>query len=111
MLNFDEEATFILSGPPRPVRKTGASASGPTEERVAAYPVMVLGFGRPIHISVRVPGDPVRLAEGDTIEFTNLKGRLYRGAGDSGTTAQRISFTASGVARAKGREVPSGVEV
>lgn len=107
MLNFDDEATFILSGPPRPVKKDSAD----TEERVAAYPVMVLGFGRPIHISVRVPGDPVRLAEGDALEFTNLKGRLYRSASDTGTTAQRVSFLAGGVARASGREIPRGVEV
>lgn len=77
---------------------------------VTTYVVMLLGFGRPRRFSVKVDGPPVRLAEGDEVEFVGLEGQLYRSASDSGDLHTRVMFAASGIARAKGRQIPEGAE-
>jgi hypothetical protein len=59
---------------------------------------------------VKVPGPPPRVAEGDHLEFVDLVGQLYRRGDDPGVLYTRVMFTASGVARAKGRQVPEGAQ-
>lgn len=109
MLDFKRDAIFILASNPRVERKE--VARGETGSEVSAtYQVMVLGFGRPRHIGVKVQGNPPRLTEGDQLEFTNLTGSLYRGKDDPGNLSTRVTFQASAVARAQGRQVPEGVQ-
>ena len=104
MLRFSEDVTFVLTAPPRINRQEG-------NEVTTVYPVLVLGGGRPTQITVKVPGAPPSLTQGDQVAFSDLLGTLYRGKQDPGNTSQRITFTASRVVRAEGRKIPEGVEI
>jgi hypothetical protein len=110
VLEFRPDATFILDARPRTAEGNGEVAEGDGSSVVTTYTVMVLGFGRPKRIAIKVPGPPPRVAEGDQLEFVDLVGQLYRSGTDSGALCTRVMFTASGVARAKGRQVPEGAQ-